>query len=109
MSADAVHNLLTGETIRFTRSTPEALEFDLEQRVGTGGVVEIPPGRWHMLVALAPTRAHVVVEPAMRFDELIACMAAISGGDVRRATLRRMNELLAEHDCAPRLPLYPRS
>jgi hypothetical protein len=140
MTGDVVHNLVTGERIRFTRSRAPALEFDLElrplgvpgglahrhlpaerievesgaliafvagrlpRRAGAGDVVEIPPRRWHLLVAVLPTRAHVTVEPAMRFGELIACMASVSRGDLRPATLRRVNELLAEHDCAPRLP-----
>jgi hypothetical protein len=71
----------------------------------SGDTVEIPSGRWHMLVGLTPSRARVSVRPAMHFDQLLACAAAVGSGDVRPGTLRRLDALLREHDCAPRLPL----
>jgi mannose-6-phosphate isomerase-like protein (cupin superfamily) len=74
------------------------------RRIGSGDTVEIPGGRWHMIVALTPSSAHVTVRPAMRFQELLASAAAAGSGDVRPRTLRRLNALLAEHDCLPRLP-----
>jgi quercetin dioxygenase-like cupin family protein len=135
-----VRNLLTGETMTFTRVDDETLEFDLAlrpigvpggvahrhrpterievrsgallafvagsmpRRVQSGDTVEIPSGRWHMLVALAPSSARVSVRPPMRFEELLTCAAAVGSGDVRPSTLRRLDALLREHDCAPRLP-----
>jgi hypothetical protein len=138
---ERVRNMLTGETMTFTRLDGQMLEFDVELRPfgvpggaphrhgpteilevhsGTilsfiagreprpahrGDTVEIPGGRWHMLLALTRARAHVWVKPAMRFHDLLACSAAVCNGDVRPSTLRRLNELLHEHDCHPRLPL----
>ena len=71
---------------------------------GPGETIEVPPNRWHVVFALRQSRARVTVEPGMRFDDLIACGAAIGSGDVRPATLRRMGRLLREHDCVPRVP-----
>jgi mannose-6-phosphate isomerase-like protein (cupin superfamily) len=69
-----------------------------------GDVIEVPAGRWHMVVALRPSRALVSVRPAMRFDQLLACSAAVGSGDLHPHTLRRLNALLHEHDCMPRFP-----
>jgi mannose-6-phosphate isomerase-like protein (cupin superfamily) len=77
------------------------------RRIESGDAVEIPGGRWHMLVALKPSSAHVTVRPAMRFQELLTCAAAAGSGDIRPRTLRRLNALMAEHDCLPRLPGTP--
>jgi len=73
------------------------------RRVRGGESVEIPPGRWHMLVALARATARVSVQPAMHFQELLTCSAAVGSGDVRPKTLRRLVALLREHDCLPRM------
>jgi len=75
------------------------------RRVRGGESVEIPPGRWHMLVAaLSPATARVSVHPAMHFQELLTCSAAVGSGDMRPRTLRRLDDLLREHDCVPRMP-----
>jgi hypothetical protein len=74
------------------------------RRVRGGESVEIPPGRWHMLVALTPATARVSVHPAMHFQELLTCSAAVGSGDLRQRTLRRLDALMREHDCVPRMP-----
>jgi hypothetical protein len=74
------------------------------RRVRSPDSVEIPSGQWHMLVALVPATARVSVHPAMHFQELLTCSAAVGSGDVRPSTLRRLDTLMREHDCAPRLP-----
>ena len=64
-----------------------------------GDVIEVPPHRWHFLVAIAPTHAHVFVRPAMRFDELLVAVAALGSGDLRPQTISRVVPLLREHGC----------
>jgi hypothetical protein len=70
-----------------------------------GDTVDIPPNQWHMLLAVTRVRARTRVVPAMRFRELLEVSAAVSNGDVRLSTLRRLNELLHEHDSLPRPPV----
>jgi mannose-6-phosphate isomerase-like protein (cupin superfamily) len=64
-----------------------------------GDVIEVPPRRWHFLVAIARTRARVSIRPAMRFDELLVALAAIGSGDLRADAVRRVVPLLREHGC----------
>ena len=45
------------------------------------------------------THARVVIRPGMHFDELLQTMAAVSSGDLRPGTLRRLASLLREHGC----------
>jgi mannose-6-phosphate isomerase-like protein (cupin superfamily) len=72
-----------------------------------GDTFEIPSRHWHWIVAPGRARARVVVRPAMHFDEMLACQAAVGSGDIGAQTLRRLNELMREHECAPRLPTAP--
>jgi quercetin dioxygenase-like cupin family protein len=64
-----------------------------------GDLVEVPPRRWHFLLALEPARAHVTIRPGMRFDELLVLWARLGSGDLRPATIRRVLPLLREHGC----------
>jgi mannose-6-phosphate isomerase-like protein (cupin superfamily) len=64
-----------------------------------GEVIEVPSRRWHFVLAFRRTRAEVSVRPGMRFDELLACGAAVGSGDLRPGTLRTLVRLLREHGC----------
>jgi mannose-6-phosphate isomerase-like protein (cupin superfamily) len=75
------------------------------RRVQAGRSIDIPSGRWHVLLAPEGATAQVTVQPRKRFDELLTYTAAVGSGDLRPATLRRLNALLREHECAPRFPL----
>ena len=76
----------------------------LPRRMRAGDALLVPGNTWHMLVALRRSSARVTVRPAMRFAEVLRCFAAVGSGDVRPQTLRRLNALLREHGCVPRLP-----
>jgi hypothetical protein len=65
----------------------------------SGDLVEVPTGRWHFLFALRRSRARVFIEPAMHFDELLVKWAEVGSGHLRAETLRRLPQLLREHDC----------
>ena len=87
---------------RFQIKTGRLLVFIARRRprlVGAGALVEVPAGRWHYLLALRRARASVVIEPGMRFDELLVDWAAVGRGDLRPAVLRRLKPLLREHGC----------
>jgi len=73
------------------------------RRIGPGDVVDVPSGVWHMVLALKRSTAHVVVSPPRHFADVLRCSCAVATGDVRPATLRRLNDALREHDCVPRL------
>ena len=64
-----------------------------------GETIVIPPRRLHFLVNPGPgaARAHVRVEPGMRFDEFLEAMFAVSRGHLKPRELRRALGLLREH------------
>jgi quercetin dioxygenase-like cupin family protein len=74
-------------------------------RARPGEVLEVPPGRSHMLWngALATTRAHVVVEPADGMERFYEAVFEASGGGLDAA--RRVPGLARRHEVL--LPLLP--
>jgi hypothetical protein len=64
-----------------------------------GDVIEVPSHRWHFLLALLPSHAHVSIRPGMRFDELLVRWAALGSGDLRPMAIRSVVPLLREHGC----------
>ena len=94
------HRHLVAEHFEFVRGTVCAFVGGRRPRiVRGGGMIDVPPNRWHYIVALRPARARVSIRPAMHFDELLVVWAAVSRGDLRPATLRRLRRLLREHGC----------
>ncbi len=69
----------------------------LPQLARAGDVVDVPPRRWHFLVAIGRSRARVLIRPGMRFDDLLAQAAAVARGDLRPHALTRLVGLLREH------------
>jgi predicted nucleotidyltransferase len=67
--------------------------------VRAGETIDVPPNRWHYILALRRSAARVSIRPAMHFDELLVVWAAVGRGDLRPATLRRVGRLLREHGC----------
>jgi mannose-6-phosphate isomerase-like protein (cupin superfamily) len=67
--------------------------------VRAGETIDVPPNRWHYILALRRSRARVLISPGMHFDELLLVWAAVGRGDLRPATLRRLGPLLREHGC----------
>jgi mannose-6-phosphate isomerase-like protein (cupin superfamily) len=67
--------------------------------VRSGDFVDVPPNRWHFIVALERTSATVSIRPAMRFDELLVEWAAIGRGDFRPKRIQTLIRLLSEHSC----------
>lgn len=96
----APHRHLPAERFHFTRGAVVAWIAGRRPRLARAGdVVEVPPQRWHFLLALRRSHAHVLIRPGMRFDELLVTWAAVGRGDVRPATLLRLVPLLREHGC----------
>jgi quercetin dioxygenase-like cupin family protein len=96
----APHRHRVAERFHFIRGTACVWIAGRRPRIAVAGdVVEVPPGRWHFVLALAPTSARVVISPGMHFDELLAAWAAIGSGDLRPSAIRRVLPLLREHGC----------
>jgi mannose-6-phosphate isomerase-like protein (cupin superfamily) len=94
------HRHVVAEHFEFVRGTVFAFVGAQRPRiVRAGATIDVPPNRWHYIVALRPTRARVSIRPAMHFDELLVVWAAIGRGDLRPSTLRRLGPLLREHAC----------
>lgn len=94
------HRHLVAERFEFSRGLAGAFIAGQRPRLVRGrGVVEVPPARWHFVLALRRTRARVYIVPGMRFDELLVVWAAIGHGDLRLRVLRRLVPLLREHGC----------
>ena len=73
-------------------------------RAKPGETIKVPRDRWHVIFAYKRTTAKVKITPGMHFDELIATGAAVGSGDVKPTTLRKLANLMREHDCVPRVP-----
>jgi mannose-6-phosphate isomerase-like protein (cupin superfamily) len=67
--------------------------------VRPGAVFEVPPGRWHFVLALRRSTAHVLIRPGMRFDELLVVWAALLSGHIQASLVRRIVPLLRLHGC----------
>ena len=64
-----------------------------------GDVIEVPPARWHFILALQRSKANVTVRPGVQFDELLVRWAALGSGDIKPEHLRRIVSLLRLHGC----------
>jgi mannose-6-phosphate isomerase-like protein (cupin superfamily) len=96
----APHRHVVAERYDFTSGTAFVWIAGSHGRVvGAGDVVEVPPNRWHFIVALERTSATVSIRPGMRFDELLVEWAAIGRGDLRPKTIRSVIPLLWKHRC----------
>lgn len=96
----APHRHLVAERFELTQGTVWVFVAGQGVRLARAGdAIIVPSRRWHFVLAVRRTRAQVLVQPAMRFDELLAVWAAIGSGDLRPATLRRLLPLLREHRC----------
>jgi mannose-6-phosphate isomerase-like protein (cupin superfamily) len=64
-----------------------------------GDTIEVPPARWHFVLALQRSKAKVTIRPGVQFDELLVRWAALGSGDIKLEHLRRILPLLRLHGC----------
>lgn len=94
------HRHVVAEHVEFAHGTVCAFIAGMRPRIlRAGETIDVPPNRWHYILALRRTGACVRIRPAMHFDELLMVWAAVGRGDLRPATLRRLGPLLREHGC----------